>query len=260
MREEDFHRYLERFYDKKQKELAASSQRSVNRIKPVVFDLSTSPASQNGGLPSKLLQVPANFTGLHVEKIYSTSTGVAKTGEIKLILDSNTTLAVQNYKLLQINDSFTLENSEIANAWLDWDLQADTSVRISFFIDMDYRAGSASTSIAGTVGVQSASSTGVAVKASPFTTVQKTSTSGTTSYTIPAGQYAIANFWVDTGSTGTSSVSVNTTEIIGVDSSIGSGVFGGLSNIYLNAGDVIALAVSGGGNPRASGHFALFTI
>lgn len=142
-----FEAYLEDFYRRKSNQLSFSNETIPNRIVRFTIDL-----SENLNDQFRKYSVP--MKGLHVERIYQTSNPtIDVTGSLKWVPDYQSIGNTRNYKLLQPNDSFTLDQV-ISQFFLSWDVQSDVSVSLVCFIDLDYRAGAASTSIVGTVSAE----------------------------------------------------------------------------------------------------------
>ena len=160
---EEFYAWLQ---NKKSNQLSISNSTVPKRIHIVNIDLSSKPnsATKNG-----LFKIPTNFTGVQIERFYSTDTGIDVSGNVRLIVDNDHSSNIQNSKTLYANDSFSIHDGTIATGYLDWDLQPNVSVQIAFFIDIDYRAGSTKTSIVGTVTVQTPASSqrGLQVTSNP---------------------------------------------------------------------------------------------
>lgn len=150
--------FLKYFSRRKNNLLRQSNQTAIKRLYILTLDLSAQPSNSgnnsvtpNGNI---LFKVPSNFTGLHIQQIYSTSTPTTlKSGQIYLSFDDNNIGNIQNSKLLQSGDSFDMIDGEVANGWLWWNNQTDTSISIAFFIDMDYRAGGSNVNVLNGVNV-----------------------------------------------------------------------------------------------------------
>lgn len=140
----EFLSYFTKFTQNKRNQLDFSNTTNPNRIIPV---RGLSLATDLKGLFQEF-KIPVR--SVHVEKIYSETTGEAVSGELKMAFDYNNIGNVQNYKLLQANDTFVLDQT-ISKFALGWDVQPGVLVDLAFMIDVEYRSGSTKTALVGTV-------------------------------------------------------------------------------------------------------------
>lgn len=235
MDQQTFNQYMEAFYQNKNNQLGYSNRTYPKRMEKVTLSLATAPTN-----PQKI-NVP--FKSALISRVYSTAVPTTdKAGSIKVLFDYDNTMNVANAVSMFVNDSFSLD-TEVAVAYLTWDAQADTSIDIFFFVDIDYRAGTTKTQIVGTVTVQEA--TPLAVKTVPNLVTRLVGSNNTATYTVRAGYYAKV-YWSLIGSTSaTGSVSVGGTAIASIN-------LPSALTIYLHgqseakAGDIISITTNAG--------------
>lgn len=186
---ETFQSWMNDYFQNKFNQLSYSNQRLPKRMEKITLDLSV--ASVNP------LKIPVPFKSCLVSRVYSTATPTTdKAGSVKILFDYENTMNVQNAISIFVNDAFSMDNS-VSQAFLTWSAQADTSIDLYFFVDIDYRAGTTKTQIVGTVSTQNSSATAFYNKPpipDSCTAYTLTGTaSNTTIYTCPVGKYAIVS-------------------------------------------------------------------
>jgi len=237
---QSFIQFLNQYATKKGDMLAQSNASMPNRMFRINgLDLSVD-------LKGAFREFKMPMASLHVERVYSTaSPTVDKAGSVKLALDYDNIGNQAQYKKLQANDSFYTGDVQFSRFFLSWDAQADTSIDIVVMIDMDYKAGSAKTSIVGAVNVQNTASSALYQRPPIPVSRQGISAINTTSnYVIPAGQYAIVQAYAQvTAAASNGSVSIGGTTIISLNSAP-TGYTGVMTRTAL-AGETVS-CVSGG--------------
>jgi hypothetical protein len=145
---------LARFFDdyllekaiKAKNQLANSQFRQNKRVQSITIDLS----EDRTEVP---FPIPTQFRSLHVARVYTTSTGATASGLAKLVFDHDNAGAIKtDFKTIQANDSFILSDL-VGQCFLYNEAQADTTMVIELMVEMEYRAGSQKSEIAGTVSV-----------------------------------------------------------------------------------------------------------
>lgn len=226
-----FNQWLTEFFNKKSNELAYSRQNQPKRMEKLVLNLAT--ANTEG------YKVPVPFKSCVVSRIYSTSTGTDKAGSIRILFDQPNLGNLNNAVNLFVNDTLKSETL-FTESYLLWSAQADTTMELYFFPDLEISTGTTKTQIVGTVSV--AGSTRISAPVSATIT----GTSGTL-YTAPANSYAIVNLFIN-GGTGNNNVSIdgNTAALVG------SGYFT-YSNIIIGASQAVTISASTGMTANISG-------
>lgn len=233
--QETFNQFMDGFFNSKFNQLSYSNQRYPKRMEKLVLDLSVA--------PTQPVKVPVPFKSCLVSRIYSTSvTTTDKAGTVKIMFDYDNLMNQTNAVNLFVNDSFVMDTA-VAQAYLTWSAQSDTTIEIYFFVDIDYRAGTTKTQIVGTVTVQEAAP--VAIKQVPSLSIQKTAVNTTATYTVPAGKYAVACVNCMAGSTGIANATVNGVVVMG---NVVNGIQSATGTMYLRAGDVLVCSSSSAQN------------
>lgn len=202
------------------------------RVFRKTIDLSTAATLQITGIP---------FNGAHVEKIYDATTGLSVDGSVNINFDRGMIDNAISYKKLVENDSFTLGFST-SNAYLSWSAVSNAKADIVFFNDIDYKAGSQKTTVAGTVSVANTNATAMYTEHPIPESITRISAGG--SYTIPAGKYAMVRWFGATRNNAGDTANL----------SIGGQVVTGLFGTYLSgswfgialAGEAVSCASSNG--------------
>lgn len=250
---QSFIQFLNQYATKKGDMLAQSNASMPNRMFRINgLDLSVD-------LKGMFKEFKMPMASLHVERIYSTaSPTVDKAGSVKLALDYDNIGNQAQYKKLQANDSFYTGDVQFSRFFLSWDVQADTSIDIVVMIDMDYKAGSAKTSIVGTVNVQNTSAT--AVYNRPVLPVSRQgiqAVNTTSNYVIPVGQYAIVQCYVQVTASAGASISIGGVLVLSLSSApVG---YSGVMTRLASAGETVSV-VSGGTGVVAFASIELYTV
>lgn len=202
-----FNQWMNDFFQSKFNQLSYSNTRYPKRVEKVTLNLATA--------PTQPIKISVPFKSVLVSRVYSTSaTTVDKSGSVKILFDYDNLMNIQNAVSLFPNDSFDMD-TEAAQAFLTWDAQSDTSIDLFFFVDIAFRAGTTKTQIVGTVSVQNSSGTPFYNKAPTPNSIHRyyKNSTGTVTYTIPAGYWAKV-YWMNQAlSTDGAKIDVNGTII-----------------------------------------------
>lgn len=213
-----FNEWMSEFFDTKFNQLRYSNTRYPKRMEKITIDLSVA--------PSQPVKIAIPFKSLLVSRIFSTSsTSTDKAGSISVMFDYDNLMNQSNAIQLFTNDSFTLD-TEVATGFLTWSAQADTSVTLYIFVDIEYKTGSTKTSIVGSVSVTNSSSTPLYAK-SLVPTITVGSYSNVTNAnvrTIPAGKYAWVTVQGSSGGAVGCSANISGTKILDTSSFAGTQV------------------------------------
>jgi len=212
MEQADFNRYMDEYFQNKFNQLSYSNQRYPKRMEKITLDLSVA--------PTQPVKISVPFKSCLVSRIYSTSvTTTDKAGSVKILFDYDNLMNIQNAVTLFVNDSFVMDTS-VATGYLTWTAQADTTIDIYFFVDLDYRAGTTKTQIVGTVSVQNSTSTPLYAKSlvPVVTAVSLSNTTNASVRTIAAGLYAWVTIQCSSGGPVGCSATVNGTKVIDASS------------------------------------------
>lgn len=262
----DYNDFLKYFFKRKNNLLRQSNATPIKRLYVFTQDLSQIPYANGNNTVTingnYLFKIPTNFTGLHFQQAYQTNDPTVTTSaKVYLTFDDNNIGNVSNSKLLQYNDSFELNDGEVANAWLWWDVQENTTISIAFFIDMDYRAGTSATSIVGDVDIANGPNTAVYTKYPIPVGIHSITCSGNggaASYTVPSAFYARVTGFVNSGTaTGFGNVSIDTIALALVESAANLSLCS--STITVLQAQVISCS-SNGANSVATAHIELYPI
>lgn len=167
-----FNQWMQSFIEKTTNDLRFSNARFPKRMEKVTLDLSVAPSQ-----PQKI-SVP--FKSVQVSSIFSTaSPTVRKSGKVSIMLDYDNTMNQANAIDLYQEDNFIVEH-ESSVAFLTWTAQADTSVTLYFYVDIDVEPSVKRPIVS--------SEPPMSIQAIAITTI----TTGT--YTIPAGYKARVTF------------------------------------------------------------------
>jgi hypothetical protein len=234
MDKKTFNQWMDEFFDSKFNQLRYSNTRYPKRMEKVTLDLSVA--------PSQPVKIPIPFRSMLVSRIYSTSvTATDKAGSISVMFDYDNLMNQSNAIQLFTNDSFSLD-TEVASGFLTWSAQADTTIQLYFFVDIDYKTGSTKTSIVGSVNITASSPLGI--KQVPSSTTQIVAVNTSSSYTIPAGFYAHVSAWGNNYSAQDAWIRVNGVDMghVSGSSTTGSAVS---FNGWVVAGDIVLVGSSG---------------
>lgn len=257
--------FLKYFFKRKNNLLRQSNATPIKRLYVFTQDLSQIPY-QNGNNTvtingNYLFKIPTNFTGLHFQQAYETNAPTVTTSaKVYLTFDDNNIGNVSNSKLLQYNDSFELNDGEVANAWLWWDVQENTTISIAFFIDMDYRAGTSATSIVGDVDIANGPNTALYTKYPIPVGIHSITcggNSGAASYTIPSGFYARVTGFGTILATGFANVAIDSVNLVLVEGAAGVAVCSG--TVTAIQAQVISVSTNGASS-SASAHIEVYPI
>lgn len=177
----EFQAFINQFAVNKGNDLQFSNSFMPKRVETVVVDLTT---ARDSGAP---LEIKVPFNAVHVESIYTTASGAATTGTVKISFDYGDIASIQNCKTLSSNDSFTVDK-EVSKAFITNTAQSGVSARIAFMTDIDYRPGATQSVI--TSGNVAISSNKYPVPSS-IEKLYSTNGGADATYTVPAGYYAI---------------------------------------------------------------------
>ena len=173
-----FNAWMSEFFNNKQNQLEYSQQNQPKRFEKLVLDLSAAPLNP--------YRVPVPFKSLWVKRYFQTSSpSTVAAGSIELITDQNNLANLNNRILLNEYDVAKTEVL-VGESYLTWEAQADTSVEIYFFVDIEFISGTVKTAVTGNVVVSGTVATKPAV---PLATVRINGASAT--YTVPAGRVAL---------------------------------------------------------------------
>lgn len=239
-----FNDWLTQFFNKKSNELAYSRQNQPKRMEKLVLNLAT--ANTEG------YKVPVPFKSCVVSRIYSTSSGTDKAGSIKILFDQPNLGNLNNAVNLFVND--TLKSEVLfTESYLLWSAQADTTMELYFFPDLEISTGTTKTQIVGTVST----SNGI-LNPSSTNAFRYSGTTGTNIYTCASGTYAIvkvqAAIW---NATQAADMQVNSVSVFYAGNATPMAV----SQYYvLKAGDVINSASTSGSGSSLSIWIETYTI
>lgn len=240
-----FNDWLTQFFNKKSNELAYSRQNQPKRMEKLVLNLAT---AQTEGY-----KVPVPFKSCVISRIYSTSTGTDKAGSIRILFDQPNLGNLNNAVNLFVNDTLKSETL-FTESYLLWSAQADTTMELYFFPDLEISTGTTKTQIVGTV----TTSNGIA---SPTATQQfyYNNSSGINFYTVPAGKYAVVKVQgYSNGSPATCNLSINSNVVFYL--SPGASQFFAASQVFvLKSGDTVT-ASSGNVSASITGQIEEYTI
>lgn len=173
-----FNQWLTEFFNKKSNELNYSRVNQPKRMEKLVLDLSV---AQSEGY-----KVPVPFKSCVISRIYSTSTGIDKSGTVQILFDQPNIGNLKNAVSLFVNDTLKSETL-FSEAYILWNAQADTSLEMFFFPDLEISTGTTKTAIVGTVTTTQSSVVPVNLVSFNYNTIS----TNTNFYTVPAGKYAI---------------------------------------------------------------------
>jgi len=201
------------------------------RVETIVVDLTT---ARDSGNP---LEIKVPFNAVHVESIYTTSSGSATTGTVKISFDYGDIASINNAKTLSSNDSFTVDK-EVSKAFVTNTAQSGVSARISFMTDIDYRPG-ATQSV-----VTSGNVTALSVPKKPALTINRSGNGAT--YTVPAGYWGLLNGNCEgRNNAGNSDIQINgALACTAYAPAVGANVTNQLNDYGVVAGDVILITTS----------------
>lgn len=237
-----FNQWLTEFFNKKSNELAYSRGNQPKRMEKLTLSLAS--ANTEG------YKVPVPFKSCVVSRIYSTSTGTDKAGSIRILFDQPNLGNLNNAVNLFVNDTLKSETL-FTESYLLWSAQADTTMELYFFPDLEISTGTTKTQIVGTV----TTSNGIAVPSatSQFAYINAT---GTNFYTVPSGKYAIVRYALACWNAAqAASISINGGTVA---YAIG-GVMTITNSLTLKAGDTVSAASNGTG-ASAHGHIEEYTV
>lgn len=236
-----FNQWMTEFFNKKSNQLEYSITSQPKRMEKLTLDLST--ANSSG------YKVPVPFKSCVVSRIYSTATGTDKAGSVRILFDQPNIGNLKNAVNLFVNDTLTGETL-FSESYLLWDAQADTTIEIYFFPDIQVSTGTTKTQIVGNVSVTNSSSLALYNRSViPTATYQSYVVNGTNSnfYTVPAGKFAVVKCTLSPTNNAASILYFNgtaTTNIaMRVDALINTSAVASQTFIF-KAGDVLTLFAS----------------
>lgn len=239
-----FNQWLTEFFNKKSNELAYSRQNQPKRMEKLVLDLST--ANTAG------YKVPVPFKSCVISQVYSTSTGTAKYGSIQILFDQPNIGNLKNAVNLFVND--TLKSDTLfTESYLLWSAQADTTIELYFFPDLEVSTGTTKTQIVGTV----TTSNGIA---SPTATQQfyYSNATGSNFYTVPAGKYAVIRVSIASVQAVYGQLKINGNIAMEIGANVGYALCSS-QTFVIKAGDILSAFSSGVANV-VSGSIEEYTV
>lgn len=121
--------FIQQQETKKFQETRYSSDRSPFTMQRLVLDLTTERAEGNA------YKFPMPVTALHVEAASDTQT------EIRMSVQDNSSIQVQNYKTLKLNDVIRF-GRQMSGVQFTWEAQSAKEITIVLFVDVDFQSGS----------------------------------------------------------------------------------------------------------------------
>ena len=231
----EFQAFLNMFAQNKGNQLQFSNTFMPKRVETVIIDLTT---ARDAGAP---LEIKVPFNAVHVESIYTTASGAAVSGTVKISFDYGDIASISNAKTLSSNDSFTVDK-EVSKAFITNSSQIGVSARISFMTDIDYRPGatqsvvtSGNIAITSTKYPQPTSATAYGYSAGAATG---------TLYTVPAGKYARISCSVMTLGAAQSQITLGGTGFL-ICASPATGNASATTSVIVPAGSVIGYNTTG---------------
>lgn len=242
-----FNQWLTEFFNKKSNELAYSRQNQPKRMEKLVLNLAI---AQTEGY-----KVPVPFKSCVVSRIYSTSTGTDKAGSIRILFDQPNLGNLNNAVNLFVNDTLKSETL-FTESYLLWSAQADTTMELYFFPDLEISTGTTKTQIVGTV----TTSNGIASPSATYSFLYNNA-SGTNIYTVPTGKYAVVKVTGSTSGTAQTAVYLNGSGFAAFyTAGVTTGGLAASQSLVLKAGDVISQAVSSGPTSALSVYIEEYTV
>lgn len=242
-----FNQYMNDFFQNKFNQLSYSNTRYPKRMEKITLSLATA--------PTQPIKISVPFKSCLVSRIYSTAVPTTdKAGSVKILFDYDNLMNIQNAVSLFVNDSFVMD-TEASAGFLTWDAQADTTIEIYFFVDIDYRAGTTKTQIVGTVSVKPLS---LAIPTSILNYVQ--TAVGNQSYTVPAGYYARVSFSIICTDSGIAHTEINATVFNKAFASTNNYVASNTAPIIVPTGTILKIVVDAAANASVAMAIELYAI
>jgi hypothetical protein len=195
-----FKDWLSEFFMQKSNELQYSKESQPKRMEKITVDLSASTVNP--------VQINVPFKSMIISRVYSTaSPTIDKSGSIFVLFDQDNLANIKNAVSLFPNDTLR-SGTLVSKCFLTWTAQADTSMDIYFYPDIEVVAGTTKTQIVGAVSVQNTNATSIYSKPTIPSLITRLNSAGTTSYSVRTGFYAMVTFCIASNSAGTNTVSI----------------------------------------------------